>query len=183
MPKNSGFVVGYNTEVIRSLGFELRKMLYLEFAPRYNPLEGNVITVSFVDEELRKQREKEGTESTGTPMLLQPIPFLEMQSDWKKMAQLLFVKGKSWEYEREVRLLVDQKETRPLNCTDQNGHPVRVLDVPVEAIEEVYVGFNTAPEDVEMIREVVGQGNHRWQLKTTSSHAFRTQVTITSIYD
>ena len=181
--ENSGFVIGYNTEALRTLGFELRKMLYLEFAPRYNPLEGNVITVSFDDEDYRKQRELEGTEPVAAKVPLEPVPFLELESDWKKIAQILFVKGKSWEYEQEVRLLVDQKETRPRDQKDKNGHPVRVLDVPVEAIEEVYTGFNTPPEDVEKISEVVGTGNHRWKMKTTSSHAFRMHVTATSVYD
>ena len=181
--ENSGFVIGYNTEALRTLGFELRKMLYLEFAPRYNPLDGNVITLSFDDEDYRRQRELEGTKPVEAPVPLEPVPFLELKSDWKKVARLLFVKGKSWEYEKEVRLLVDQKDTRSLDKQDKNGHPVSVLDIPVEAIDEVYAGFDTPPEDIKRISEVVGTGNHRWKMKRTSSHAFRMKVTLTSIYN
>jgi len=181
--ENSGFVIGYNTEVLRTLGFELRKMLYLEFAPRYNPLDGNVITLSFDDEDYRRQRELEGTKPVEAPVPLEPVPFLELKSDWKKVARLLFVKGKSWEYEKEVRLLVDQKDTRSLDKQDKNGQPVSVLDIPVEAIDEVYAGFDTPPEDIKRISEVVGTGNHRWKMKRTSSHAFRMKVTLTSIYN
>ena len=179
--ENSGFVIGYNTEVLRTLGFELRKMLYLEYAPRYNPLDGNVITISFDDEDYRRQRELEGAEPVEAPVPLEPVPFLELKSDWKKVARLLFVKGKSWEYEKEVRLLVDQKDTRSLDKQDKNGHPVSVLDIPVEVIDEVYAGFDTPPEDIERISKVVGTGNHRWKMKRTSSHAFRMKVTLTSI--
>ena len=31
--QNTGFVIGYKTDVLRTLGFELRKMLYMDFAP------------------------------------------------------------------------------------------------------------------------------------------------------
>ena len=52
--EKSGFVVGYNTEALRKIGFELRKMLYLEIAPAYDPARDNIIRLKFVDEERRK---------------------------------------------------------------------------------------------------------------------------------
>lgn len=51
------------------------------------------------------------------------------------------MKGKSWEFEKKVRLLVYQQTTRIAGEKDER--PIRALDIPIEAIEEVYVGFNT----------------------------------------
>ena len=180
--ENSGFVVGYNTEALRKMGFELRKMLYLELAPAYDPARDNVIRLNFVDEERRKRDVEAGIQSKGTP-ILENVDFLELQRDRKTLAQLLFVKGKSWEYEKEVRLLVDLTETRLLEEKDNNGWPVRVLDVNLGAIEEVYVGFNTPQEEIQRMIELVGGTERRgWKLRHTSSHAYRMQVTVTSIY-
>ena len=179
--QNSGFVVGYNAEVLRTLGFELRKMLYLELPPMYDPVRDNIIRVWFVDEEMRKRRMQEGIQSSGTP-ILETVDFLELQRDWKTLAQLLFVKGKSWEYEKEVRLLVGQQDTRLLEKKDKNGLPIRVLDIPPEAIEEVYVGFNTPQEDYRKMIELVGERKQGWKMMHTSSHAYRMQVTATGVY-
>ena len=175
--RNSGCVIGYNTEALRTLGFEMRRMLYLEEPLKYDPMRGRAIRIYFVDEEERESRKRSGGQSKGTP-IVETVGFLELQDDWRKLARLLFVKGKSWEYEREVRLLVDQKKTRPLD----NCGAVRVLDFPVEAIEEVYVGFNTSEENVRKIRDMVGKGSHSWKLKHTSSHAYRMQVTLSGTY-
>ena len=175
--QNSGCVIGYNTEVLSTLGFEMRRMLYLELAPNYDPIRGRAIRIYFIDEERREGRIQSGVQSQGIP-ILKTVGFLELENDWKKLARLLFVKGKLWEYEKEVRLLVDLSETRPI---DSSG-TIRVIDFPVEAIEEVYMGFDTSEEDMSRIREVVGQSSHSWKLKHTSSHAYRMQVTSTGIY-
>ena len=34
----------------------------------------------------------------------------EFESDWKSLSRVLFIKGMSWAYEKEVRLLVDLEE-------------------------------------------------------------------------
>ena len=79
--------------------------------------------------------------------------------------------------------MVDQNETRPLEETDAKGYPIRVLDIPQEAIEEIYVGFNTSNEAIKQMTELVGGVERRgWSLKRTSSHAYRMHVTSTSIH-
>lgn len=179
--QNSGFVVGYNTEMLGTLGIELRKVLYLELAPFYDPIRDNIIKVHFVNEEKRERDAQEGIQSPGIP-ILQTVNFVELQRNWRRLAKLLFVKGKSWEYEKEVRLLVDQQETRLLKKKDKNGLPIRVLDIPTEAIEEVYAGFNTPEEDVKKMIELVGRERNGWKLMRTSSHAYRMQVTLTEVF-
>ena len=180
--QNSGFVVGYKTESLREMGFELRRMLYMEFAPTYDPARDNIVRLDFVDEELRNRDIQRGVQRKGTP-ILENVDFLELRRDWKALAPLLLVKGKSWEYEKEVRLLVDLQETRLLEANYREGWPIRVLDIPAVAIEEVYLGFNTSRKDVRRLIDLVG-GPERsgWKLKYTSSHAYRMQVTTTSVY-
>ena len=94
-------------------------------------------------------------------------------------ARLLFVKGKSWEYEKEVRLLVDQQRTRLLDNEDKVGWPMRVLDIPTEVIEEVHVRFNTPEKEVGRMAQLVGGKRRGWKLNYTSSHAYRMQMTTT----
>ena len=175
--QNSGFVVGYNTQVLRALGIDLRKILYMELAPAYTPTRDNVIRLNFVDEETRKRKIQEGDKSTGIPLLGEDVDFVKLQKDWRTLARLLFVKGKSWEYEKEARLLVDLQTTRI--AEENEGWPIRVLDIPREAIEEVYVGFNTPRNSIDRMCELVGRERRGWKLKYTSSHAYRMQVTST----
>ena len=60
---------------------------------------------------------------------------------------------------------------KPTNAPEDRSGP-RVLDVPTEAIEEVYVGFNTPRTQVTRMEQVVGVGEGRWKLKHTDSHAY-----------
>ena len=176
--QNSGFVVGYRTEALRSLGVGLRRVLYMELAPAFCPTRGGTIELNFVDEARRKAE----PDRKGTP-ILDTYGLLTLEKDWRTLSDLLFVKGDSWKSEREIRLLVDQETTRATGEVDANGHRVKVLDVAPDAIEEVYVGFNTTDSAVRRIRETVNdcESDRRWKLKRTDSHAYRMQVTITSI--
>ena len=178
--KNSGFVVGYKASEIRALGVALKRVLYMELAPVYHPTRDNIVRLQFVDEERRQQNARAGGES-GIPLIGSDADLLELRRDWKELAKALFVKGETWESEKEVRLLVDLRDTRPLNKKDENGFEKHVLDVPAEAIEEVYVGFNTPGTAVDRIRQVVGVGDGKWKLMYTDSHAYRMQVTVTGV--
>ena len=59
------------------------------------------------------------------------------------MARLLLVKGMSWAYEKEVRLLVDLEGAHDIGKEDENGRPIKVIEPPPEAIREIYDGANT----------------------------------------
>ena len=103
---NTGIVVGYDTEVLRNLGFELRQVSYTEIAPVYEPTKGDVIQLQFADRERMEQDTRAGRTLNGTP-ILGTVELTHLGADWPALSRLLFVKGPSWEYEREVRLLVD----------------------------------------------------------------------------
>lgn len=102
------------------------------------------------------------------------MPFVEMMEfpgDWKELSKLLFIKGKPWEYEEEVRLLVDQRESsRPHSV---NGHCIQVLDIPLEAISEIYVGARTPRKDIEKIISTLAKYRHEYDLKFTDSFGFQ----------
>ena len=181
--QNSGFVVGYNTEILLSLGEDLRRVLYLEFAPSYTPTRDNMIRFDFVDEERRKEYEKDPDGRTGTPLLNSSVNFLELRKDWRELSKVLFVKGHTWQYEQEVRLLVDLAKARPPAQHDNAGYGIHLLDIPTEAIQEVYVGFNTPEDEIRHIKKVVSVGRGKWKLRHTDSHAYRMQVTSTFVSD
>ena len=176
--ENSGFVVGYRTDAIRPFSVGLRRVLYMELAPIYWPENDDTVEINFIDEERRKAHPK----PKGIP-ILGSYDFLTLGRDWKTLCDLLFVKSDGWKSEREIRLLVDRETTRRTGKDDPNGHEVRVVDVPADAIEEVYVGFNTPDWAVRKISEIVGNhgSNRPWKLKYTDSHAYRMEVTSTSI--
>ena len=177
--QNSGFVVGYDTQFLRSLGVDLRRVLYLELAPSYMPTRDNMVRLEFVDEERRKQYEKDPDRKTGIPLLSSSANFLELSKDWRELSKVLFVKGHTWQYEQEVRLLVDLTKTHPSAQHDNAGYEIHLLNVPTEAIQEVYVGFNTPEDEVRRMQEIVNARRGRWKLKYTDSHAYRMQVTST----
>ena len=179
--RNSGFVVGYNTSAMKALGIDIRRVLYLELAPVFYPTRDNRVRLQFVDEERRKEKMRTGSSDSGIPLLSSDVDFFELRKDWRELAKALFVKGETWQSEKEVRLLVDLRDTRPLDEKDENGFVKHVVDVPTEVIEEVYVGFNTPSSAVTRIGQIVGVGEGKWKLIHTDSHAYRMQKTVTSV--
>ena len=102
----------------------------------------------------------------------------EMNAGWKSLARLRFVRGISWAYEKEVRLLVDLQQARDTGMSDSNGWPVKAIDPPPDAIREIYRGANTQKADVERAVQVArGDNKSGLFVGHVSSHAFRIQKT------
>lgn len=178
---NSGFVFGYDTQFLRNLGQDLRRILYLELAPSYKPTRDNVIRLEFVDEERRKQEEAASDRKTGTPLLGASVDFFELCKDWQELSKVLFVKSHNWRHEQEVRLLIELNKTSvPAKC-DDIGYPLHLLQVPPEAVQEVYVSFTTPNDKIEQLNDTLNVGHGTWKLKYVDSHAYRMQVTSTLI--
>ena len=175
--RNTGIVVGYDTEVLSALGFELRPVVYSEFAPTYHPSTGDTIWLDYVDRESVERDLRAGRNKEGFPLLAR-TELAEFGSSWKSLSRLLLVKGISWAYEKEVRLLVDLEQARDVGKEDCNGWPVKVIDPPSEAIKEIYRGENTRETDVERAVQVA-RGEHKSGLFVghVSSHAFTIQRT------
>ena len=173
--RNTGIVVGYDTEILRSMGLELRPVVYSEIAPTYQPSKDDIIRLSFIDRERMEQRARQGETSEGWPIMTD-TGLAEFGADWKSLARLLLVKGMSWAYEKEVRLLVDLEHTR--DTGKGNGCPIKVIDIPPEAIKEIYRGTNTRDADVERAVQVArGENKSGLFVGHVSSHAFRIQKT------
>ena len=175
--RNTGIVVGYDTETLRNMGFELRPMIYSEIAPTYQPLKDDIIRLSFVDRDSIEQRSRLGETSEGWPIMAEAA-LAQMNAGWQSLSRLLYVKGISWAYEKEVRLLVDLRQARDTGKIDSNGWPIKAIDPPADAIKEIYRGANTKDADVERAVEVArGQNNRGLFVGHVSSHAFRIQKT------
>ncbi len=178
--RNTGIVVGYDTEALRNLGFELRPVVYSELAPTYIPQAGDSIRLDFVDREHVQRELRQGRSSEGL-RILTSTELAKMGEDWKLLSRLLLVKGMSWAYEKEVRLLVDLERARDTGKTDVNGYTIKVVDPPPVAIREIYRGANT--QDVDVKRAVKAVESARGGSKSglfvgrLSSHAFRIQKT------
>ena len=172
--RNTGIVVGYDTETLRTLGFELQPVIYSEIAPIFRPLSSNDIELEFVDREYMEGVERIGQKTDGLRVLAK-AKLATLGSDWKSLSRLLFVKGMSWAYEKEVRLLVDLKHARDTGKSDGDW-PIKVIDLPPAAIVEIYGGANTREPDLERA-VLVARGRDKSGLFVgrLSSHAFRIQ--------
>ena len=179
---NTGVVVGYDTQALRSLGYELRPMVYSEIAPVYEPLKDETIRLGFVDRDEVDRDMKAGRKREGTPLQTQ-VDLAEMGEEWQSLSRLLLVKGTSWEYEEEVRLLVELDKARDTGKKDNYGWPIKLIDLPPEAIREIWRLDNTKESDVqETIRAARGENKKGLLVQRVSSHAFRMQKTIGSRY-
>ena len=175
--QNTGVVVGYDTEALTRMGFDLRSVIYLEMAPVYEPTRDDVVRAEFVDRESIERDAAAGKVVLGHPILCS-VNLTKLSSDWRSLARLLFVKGIEWAYEREVRLLVDLQETRDTKKIDEYGQPIRVIDVPPEAIREVYRGPRTSRADMERaVKEARSENMKGLYERGTSFRNFRIQDT------
>ena len=175
--QNTGIVVGYDTETLSALGFELRPVVYSEIAPMYQPSAGDAIRLDFVNREYKERNLRAGQNTEGFPILAS-TELAEFGAGWKSLSRLLLVKGISWAYEKEVRLLVDLEQARDTGRKDSNGWPIKVIDPPPEAIKEIYGGVNTQDADVERAVQVArGENKRGLFVGHVSSHAFRIQKT------
>ncbi len=174
--RNTGIVVGYDTDTLRSMGFALRPVLYSEIAPTYQPTRDDIIRLSFVDRERLEEQARMG-ETPNSRRVITDVNLAEMGGGLRSMSPLLFVKGTSWSYEKEVRLLVDLEQARDTGKV-HDGWPIKVIDLPPEAIKEICRGENTRDDDVTRAVELArGENKKGLLVQRVSAHAFRIQRT------
>ena len=179
--RNTGIVVGYDTETLKTLGFELQPVIYSEIAPIYRPLSNENIELEFLDRDYMEGVERTGQKTYGLRVLTR-AKLADFGSDWKSLSRLLFVKGMSWAYEKEVRLLVDLKQSRDTGKSD-GVWPIKVIDLPPSAIVEIYGGINTREADLEHAALVARGGDKSGLLVGhLTSHAFRIQKSCGTRY-
>ena len=175
--RNTGLVVGYDTEALKALGFELRPMLYSEIAPVWEPREGDDVRLDFVNRDDMERDLRAGREREGWPLLAR-TQLATFGQDWKSLSRLLFVKGMSWAYEKEVRLLVDLERARDTVPNVGDCEAIKVIDPPREAIREIHAGARTKPADIERaVQAARGEDRRGLFVGNVTSHAFRMQKT------
>ena len=175
--RNTGIVVGYDTEALSTLGFELRPVVYSELAPVYQPQAGDAIRLNFVNREDMQRELRAGRNREGFPILTS-TDLAEFGTGWQSLSRVLLVKGMSWAYEKEVRLLVDLEQARDIGKEDENGWLIKVVEPPPEAIREIYGSANTRKADVDRAVQVArGENKSGLFVGHVSSHAFRIQKT------
>ena len=158
--RNTGIVVGYDTAALSALGFELRPVVYSELAPIYEPQKDDAVRLNYVDREHMERELRTGQKREGTRILVS-TNLAEFGTDWKSLARLLLVKGMSWAYEKEVRLLVELEQASDIGKDDTNGWPIRVIEPPPEAKREIYGGANTRDADVDLAVQVARGENKK----------------------
>ena len=175
--RNTGVVVGYDAEALRGLGFELRQVSYSDWPPQYEPAVSDAIQMVLSDRE-QTDRNARSVESVGWVSFLTKVPLTELGAGWRSLTRLLFVKGSSWESEQEVRLLVDLRKARDTGKVDSSGLPIKVVDIPPEAIKEIYGGENTRQADLRQAAAIArGDNKRRLFVGHVASHAYRIQKT------
>ena len=175
--QNTGVVVGYDTESLSKLGFDLRSVIYLEIAPMYEPTKGDAIKAAFVDRESMERDAAAGKVVLGHHILCS-VNLTRISPDWRSLARLLFVKGTEWAYEQEIRLLVDLEQTQDIEKPNECGLPIKVIDVPPEAIREIYRGPRTSDADMaRAIKEARGEDLEGLYTRGTKFRNFRIQKT------
>ena len=174
--RNTGIVVGYDTEALRELGIEMRPVIYSELAPTYQPSHGDGIRLDFVNREYMESELRAGRDSESL-RILASTDLAEFGAGWKSLSRVLLVKGMPWAYEKEVRLLVDLEQARDTGKV-VDGWPIKVIDPPPQAIREIYGGANTRKADVDRAVQVThGENKSGLFVGHVSSHAFRIQKT------
>ena len=173
---NIGIVVGYDTEILKEFGFDLRPVQYSEMAPTYTPAKDDIIRMFLTDRERIERNRLSGIPQEGIP-IAGKADIAQVGAGWKALAPILFIKGRSWEYEKEIRLLVDLQEAQDTRET-VNGSPVKVIDIPPHAIKEIYGGDHTTQSDINRAVEIARGGDKKGLLvgKVTSD-GFRIQKT------
>ena len=173
--QNTGIAVGYSTRALKALGYELRPVLYSELAPAYEPLKDDTIRLDLPDREAMDRDLKAGRARDGIPIQT-TVDLARFGADWKSLSRLLLVKDMSWEYESEIRLLVDAGNARNVGHRDQNGWPIRLLDLLADAIKEIWRAPNTRDAVVDQAIEVRG-GLKGLLIQRFSALGFRMQRT------
>ena len=70
--ENLGVVIGYKTDVFKTLGFDLRRILYVDFPPIYTPNHDNKVRLRLVDEKRQEMEREKNIQLRGIPLILQP---------------------------------------------------------------------------------------------------------------
>ena len=76
---------------------------------------------------------------------------------------LLSIKSDDWSHEDEWRLIVELNKTIGTGETDQRGLPVNLVQIPNDAVVEVFYTDRTPPNVVQSVRDRLADTNNRYK--------------------
>ena len=94
------------------------------------------------------------------PLIGGPVVLSQPKSN---MPILLSMKSNHWSHEEEWRLIVELNKTVGTGQTDQHGLPINLVQIPNEAVVEVFYTERTPCQDVQRIRARLADPNNRYQ--------------------
>ena len=97
------------------------------------------------------------------PVIMGPVVFSQPRSN---IPALLSVKSNHWSHEEEWRLVVELNKTVGTGQTDHHGLPINLVQIPNEAVVEVFYTERTPRKDVQRIRERLADPNNRYQAQS-----------------
>ena len=96
------------------------------------------------------------------PVIPGPVAFSRPKSN---ISALLSLKSKHWAHEEEWRLIVELNKTVGTGQTDQHGLPINLVQIPNEAVVEVFYTERTPRQDAQWVREWLADPNNRYRAK------------------
>ena len=94
------------------------------------------------------------------PLISAPVVFAKPKSN---ISALLSQKSKHWTHEEEWRLIVELNKTVGTGQTDQHGLPINLVQIPNEAVVEVFYTERTPRQDVQRVQARLANPNNRYQ--------------------
>ena len=89
---------------------------------------------------------------------------------------MLSLKSDHWSYEQEWRLIVELNRTIGTGETDQHGQPINLVQVPNEAVKQVFYTERTPHKTVELIRGRLAEENNRYKAEDPRKLTLSTMV-------
>ena len=73
------------------------------------------------------------------------------------------MKSNHWSHEEEWHLIVELNKTVGTGQTDRHGLPINLVQIPNEAVVEVFYTERTPRKDVQLLRVRLADPNNRYQ--------------------
>ena len=127
--------------------------------------DGSGFVIGYDTSELRELGGSEGDlravqYGSQPPQIRGPAVFSQPRSN---IRGFLSVKSNHWSHEEEWRLIVELNKTVGTGQTDRHGLPINLVQIPNEAVVEVFYTERTPRKDVQLLRARLADPNNRYQ--------------------
>ena len=94
------------------------------------------------------------------PVITGPVVFSQPRSN---IPIFLSFKSNHWSHEEEWRLIVELNKTVGTGQKDQHDLPINLVQIPNEAVVEVFYTERTSRQDVQLVQARLADPNNRYQ--------------------